>query len=202
MRSVLMFTYDDYINYHCPRWDELPDIGLYMDQVVGVLEKHLAIFAEDEDSKIVTSTMINNYVKQHVVIPPQKKRYDRIHLAYFYLVCILKRFLNISEISAGMIRMMEKYEPEKIYDQFCAEVEYSLRHTFAPEKYPELEHNAPNPDTEPYADIDDLTVFRAITNAYANVLYARFLISNLHLTAENAESDSHTKKADKKKSAE
>ena len=36
-----MFTYDEYINYHCPRWEELPDIGLYMDQVVGVLEKRL-----------------------------------------------------------------------------------------------------------------------------------------------------------------
>ena len=202
MRSLLMFTYDDYINYHCPRWDELPDIGLYMDQVVGVLEKHLALFAEDEDTKIITSTMINNYVKQHVVTPPQKKRYDRIHLAYFYLVCILKRFLNISEISAGMIQMMEKYDCEKIYDQFCSEVEYSLRHTFAPDIYPELLHSASIPGTEPYADSEDLTVFRAITNAYANVLYARFLITNLNLTEDKREAEPQTKKSEKKKSAE
>ena len=197
-----MFTYDEYINYHCPRWEELPDIGLYMDQVVGVLEKHLAIFAEDEEQKIVTSTMINNYVKQHVVVPPQKKRYDRIHLAYFYLVCILKRFLNISEISAGMTRMIEKYEPQRIYDQFCTEIEYSIRHTFAPDVYPELSPNVQNPNTEPYAEQDDLKVFRAITNAYANVLYARYLISGLKLVEKSEEKEHQQKKADKKKSAE
>ena len=57
-----MYTREDIINYHCPKWEELPDIGLYMDQIVSVLDRYLAIFTEDEGSKLVTSTMINNYI--------------------------------------------------------------------------------------------------------------------------------------------
>ncbi|MBQ9921517.1 MAG: DUF1836 domain-containing protein [Clostridia bacterium] len=59
------------LEFHLPRWDELPEIELYMDQVVYTLEKKLEIFAEDESQKIITSTMINNYVKQKVVKPPE-----------------------------------------------------------------------------------------------------------------------------------
>jgi len=179
-----MFKPEDYINYHCPRWDDLPDIGLYMDQVVSVLEKHLAIFSEDEESKIVTSTMINNYVKQRVVAPPHKKRYERLHLAYFFAVCILKRFLNISEISAGMTRLLEKFEPEVLYDMFCNEVEYSLRHAFAPNEYPELPLEG-NDDDKVH-----ISVIRAVTNAYANVLYARYIIGKYGLSADKSQKES------------
>jgi len=179
-----MFNPEDYINYRCPRWDDLPDIGLYMDQVVSVLEKHLAIFAEDEESKIVTSTMINNYVKLRVVDPPHKKRYERLHLAYFYAVCILKRFLNISEISAGMTKLLESHKPEVLYDMFCDEVEYSLRHAFAPSKYPELSLEEGS-DEKPH-----ISVIRAVTNAYANVLYARHIIGKSGLNTVKPQKDS------------
>ncbi len=49
-------------NYHLPRWDELPDIELYMDQVVTLIEKHVRFLSINED-KLLTSAMINNYVK-------------------------------------------------------------------------------------------------------------------------------------------
>ncbi len=167
-----MFTREDYLKYHCPRWEEYPDIGLYMDQVVSILERALAIFAEDDDSKLLTSTMLNNYVKQKVVTPPHKKRYERIHLAYFFSVCLLKRFLNISEISVGMSKLLEECEPDKLYNCFCDEVEYSLRHAFAPDDYPELASDAKS-------DIPGIAVIRSLTNAYANVLFARQAISAL-----------------------
>ena len=60
-----MIIYEDIINFHCPRWNELPDIELYMDQVVSIIEKNFSCFVGDKN-KIVTSTMINNYVKQRL----------------------------------------------------------------------------------------------------------------------------------------
>jgi len=63
-----------------PRWNELPEVDLYMDQVVGYLSQKLSVFydTEDEDSgKMITATMINNYVKQRIIAAPVKKRYDR-----------------------------------------------------------------------------------------------------------------------------
>ena len=61
-----------------PRWQELPEIDLYMDQVVGYLSQKLAVFYDtDDDRRSITATMINNYVKQKIIPPPVKKRYGR-----------------------------------------------------------------------------------------------------------------------------
>ena len=56
--------------HHMPRWDELPDIELYLDQVVNYLEKHLGIYVANKEEKIITKTMINNYVKQEIMPAP------------------------------------------------------------------------------------------------------------------------------------
>src|SRR5665647_352842 len=104
-----MYTIDDIINYHCPRWNELPNIDLYMDQVLIFIEKNTAVFAESGKFKSLTKTMINNYVKQKKIRPPRKKRYNRTHLAYFMVVSILKRFMNLSEISDGIITVRRKH---------------------------------------------------------------------------------------------
>lgn len=73
---------------HIPRWEELPNFPLYIDQVVSYIEDNLGILFYDE--KIITNSMINNYVKHGIVNPPVKKKYNRIHIAYFIVVCILK----------------------------------------------------------------------------------------------------------------
>ena len=64
------------INYHCPRWNELPEIELYIDQVICVLQNNLAIFLKEENTPVITPNMINNYVKQEVLMPPIKKKYS------------------------------------------------------------------------------------------------------------------------------
>ena len=121
------------LEFHLPRWDELPEIELYMDQVVYTLEKKLEIFAEDESQKIITSTMINNYVKQKVVKPPEKKRYGRLQLSYLFVVCLLKRIMNISDICLSIEMMLKKYTVQQIYDMFCDEFESALKVAFSGE---------------------------------------------------------------------
>lgn len=76
--------------FHCPRWEELPKLLLYMDQVILVLEETLSLFVEEKEN-VVTSTMINNYVKQKVILPPVQKKYGREQLAQLMVVCLLKR---------------------------------------------------------------------------------------------------------------
>ena len=61
------------IKHHLPRWNELPEIDLYLDQVVNYLEKYLGILSSNDDDKIITKTMINNYVKQGIMPAPEKK---------------------------------------------------------------------------------------------------------------------------------
>ena len=64
-----------------PRWEELPDMDLYMDQVVTLLNEYLKPFHAKDQEKMVTSTMINNYVKHGIVSPPVKKKYTKNHVA-------------------------------------------------------------------------------------------------------------------------
>jgi len=163
-----MYTKDELRAYHCPRWNELPDIELYMDQVVALIDKYAAPFAEDKTMKVITKTMINNYVKQKKIDPPQNKRYNRKHLAFFMVVSILKRFMSLSEIGEGIRKVREAYTSEEAYDLFCGILEKSIIHVFDEKddfeiKISELpEHTA---------------VIYLVTRGFANMLYARCMIS-------------------------
>ena len=65
------------LDFHLPRFDELPNIDLYMDQVLSIIENSLNIFSSENEENIITKSMINNYVKQNVIEKPFKKRYKR-----------------------------------------------------------------------------------------------------------------------------
>ena len=81
-----------------PSWEELPSIPLYMDQVILYLKDSLRFFERDEDSSLLTSSMINNYVKNGVLPHPDKKKYGKEHLAALTAVCMLKQVLSIQDI--------------------------------------------------------------------------------------------------------
>lgn len=80
-----------------PMWDELPVFELYMDQVIVLVNKYLSIL-ENGEERVLTPSMINNYVKQKTLPAPIKKRYSRVHVAYLIMICILKQSLSISMI--------------------------------------------------------------------------------------------------------
>lgn len=61
--------------YHCPRYEELPHIALYKDQVVSVLNEAVGPFYPQGETP-VTATMVNNYVKMKLLAPPEKKKYS------------------------------------------------------------------------------------------------------------------------------
>jgi len=112
--------------YHCPRWEELPNLGLYMDQVLLVVEDALRPLCPG-DPVVLTSTMVNNYVKQQVLIPSEKKKYGREHLAALIVITLLKRVLSVAEIKLVLERLAATMEPRSGYDLFCAQLECGLR---------------------------------------------------------------------------
>ena len=113
-------------SYHIPRWDELPDMQLYMDQVVTYIEKHLGVLSLNSEQKIITAAMINNYVKLSLMPKPEKKRYDRVHLAYLIAITILKQVLTISDIKDGILLQSKINGYRAAYDLFCQEQEVAL----------------------------------------------------------------------------
>lgn len=114
------------LDYRIPRWEELPDIGLYMDQVVTQIEKYFAGICAGRNM-IVTAAMVNNYVKLKLIPPPVKKKYSRAHLAYLIAITILKQVVTISEVKSGIMFLTKFHGAEKAFNLFCDEQEAALR---------------------------------------------------------------------------
>ncbi|MBB5183707.1 DUF1836 domain-containing protein [Catenisphaera adipataccumulans] len=107
--------------YSCPKWEALPDFDVYMDQVIYFINDRLAPLYFNESDKIITSNMVNNYVKNSIVDPPIKKHYKQYHMAFLIAVCILKRCYSLDEITQ-LIKIVRETErsmhiPE-LYDSF------------------------------------------------------------------------------------
>ena len=98
IKSKLIDWVTELENYHMPNWNDLPDIDLYMDQVITYLEKQLAIFSKNDDEKLITSAMINNYVKNEIIPRPLNKKYTRDHMAHLISVLRLKNILSLMDI--------------------------------------------------------------------------------------------------------
>lgn len=102
-----------------PRWAELPDLALYMDQVLLLMARYLEA-CPGTDAKGLTASMVNNYVKLGVLPAPVKKRYGREHLATLVMICLLKPILPIASIRRLLDAQLKEQSLEACYDAFCA----------------------------------------------------------------------------------
>ena len=109
-----------------PRWDELPDLELYMDQVLSLIERYLGKYP-GFDRKGLTASMVNNYVKLGVMPPPVKKKYTRIHLAHLIMICVLKASLPIDLIRNLILKSVHDGEESEVYNKFCEDFETSVK---------------------------------------------------------------------------
>ena len=101
-----------------PRWNELPDLELYMDQVLSLIARYLGSYP-GFDEKGLTSSMVNNYVKLGVLPPPRHKRYTREHVARLLMLCLLKASLPIATIRALLDDALSAAPLDSFYDGFC-----------------------------------------------------------------------------------
>lgn len=86
-------------SYTLPLWDEIPDIGYYMEQVIALLKDCLDYLPPElKEEQFITAATINNYVRKKVMPEPVKKKYFRAHIAYLIMICSLKRCLSIATL--------------------------------------------------------------------------------------------------------
>lgn len=112
-------------NFNMPRWDDLPEIDLYMDQVISVTDKLLGSLSV-ENAPILTPSMINNYVKNRILPPPVKKKYSREHLAKLIIICIMKPIMEISAIADIMTRNEALFGTAQMLDKFSSMFEKNI----------------------------------------------------------------------------
>ncbi len=105
--------------YRMPGWEEFPELPLYMDQVIYLMDQYLSPLPREGEQKAVTPAMINNYVKLGMMPRPVKKRYTREHLAYLVMVCVLKQTISAAEIKKLLPAGLEAEEIRARYEAFA-----------------------------------------------------------------------------------
>lgn len=97
-----------------PHFNDLPNLDLYMDQVIDEVNQYFAPITHTK----ITKAMINSYVKKGIVDRPVKKRYSRLHLAKILVVSLLKPILSLDTIDQAMKIALKLETPSRAYDQF------------------------------------------------------------------------------------
>lgn len=116
------------LDYELPDWEGLPDLELYMDQVVALITRYLEILPRaGATDGVITPSAVNNYVRMRVMPAPVRKKYTRVHLAYLVLICLLKQTLTLAEIQVILPVDLPESEVRTIYDGFVSRLHDTSR---------------------------------------------------------------------------
>lgn len=128
MNDILENTHweSQLLTFSLPRWDELPDIEIYMDQLVKIVDKYTQPLLLDH-TKALTPSMINNYVKLKLMPKPLKKKYGKNHLARIIVITILKQAFEIPAIKNGIEFQIDSTNAKAAYNFFCDHLETTIK---------------------------------------------------------------------------
>lgn len=104
-------------------WDRLPDIPLYMDQVVSYLSRQMISIGDGDP---LTSAMINNYIKDGLLERANGKKYGQEHLAYLTAISALKQVMSVREMKVLTTVGREMRAPERQYEYFCSYLDQAM----------------------------------------------------------------------------
>lgn len=197
--------------------EDIPSIELYMDQVTTFMESKLSGNKRYADDKILTKTMINNYSKNDLLPPSNKKKYSKDHIILLIYIYYLKNFLSISDIQNLLKPMNEKYfqKPndttqttataltdnitmESIYQQlFQLEQEYGIQ---VHESISDVYELADNAYPEGYDYLKTLAMVTMLSyDIYAKKQLVEKLIDSITVKAPSKEELKAVKDANKEK---
>ena len=112
--------------FRVPRWEELPSVPQYLDQVLLLVDEWLGTILIHDGKQVITRTMVNNYVKLRFLPPPVNRRYDRLAIASLFVIAILKPVYTIEEIAYLIKLSLGHSERREAYNQFCEYVEEAV----------------------------------------------------------------------------
>lgn len=186
--------------------EDIPAIELYMDQITTFMDKELCNNKRNEEDKILTKTMINNYTKNDLIPPPDKKKYSKNHIIVLIYIYYLKNFISIGDIQKLLAPMIDDYfevdskstpNLSSIYnDIFDLESKHRtdvLKNLFQSKK---LADSKFDPDTDEY--LNDLAFILVMSyDIYLKKQIIERMIDNMKLPEDDKD-----KKDDKKESKE
>ena len=113
--------------FHLPRYEEIPNVGLYLDQTAKFINEYLTLFPDLE----MTPSMISNYVKKGMIPRSVKKLYYRDQIAYLIFIAVTKTVLSMDNIRI-LFQMQQEhpYTCEAAYEYFRQELNHILNQVF------------------------------------------------------------------------
>lgn len=112
--------------FKLPRYQEIPEVGLYLEQVSEYISEYLMPLG----NIALTGSMISNYVKKGLVSNPVKKQYNRDQIAYLFFIAVAKTVLSMEDIRLMVELQKNTYQAQVAYDYFCSEFENVVQYVF------------------------------------------------------------------------
>ena len=113
-------------NYTPVPWDQIPDLGLYMDQVITFITRVYEPLYGDSTKRYLSAPMINNYVKNKLIPRPSGKKYSRMQIAMLIMIVALKQVCMMEDIRE-LLRAESDEEVQTLYAHFCERQEQALQ---------------------------------------------------------------------------
>lgn len=106
-------------SYKLPVWEDIPNIGLYMNQVISMIKEYLDYMPPElKGEEFITSATVNNYVRKKIMPEPKDRKYYRIHIVYLIMICSLKQSLSIPLIQTIIPLGLSEHELKDIYNVY------------------------------------------------------------------------------------
>ena len=164
---------DSVRNFRLPRYHEIPDVGLYLEQVSKYIDQTLSPLEWEG----LTGSMISNYVKKGLIPSPVKKQYGRDQIGHLLFIALAKSVLSLEDLST-FIRLQERtYTTEIAYDYFCLELENVLSYVFGLKEHI---------DSVGVENSDEKTMLR---NCIIAICHKIYLEKYIHAVAAEASED-------------
>lgn len=116
---------DSLRGFHLPRYEDIPDVGLYLEQTA----KYISEFLTPLEDGSLTPSMVSNYVKKGLIRNPVKKQYGRDQIAYLIFIALTKNVLSLDGLINFIALQKRTYSLQVSYDYFCEQFENTLLFT-------------------------------------------------------------------------
>lgn len=97
---------------------DIPEIDLYMDQVIQLFENSFGDTLRNKDEKVLTKTMINNYAKDKLLMPIKNKKYSKEHIILLSIIYQLKGSLSINDIKKLLTPIINSFNDDDSKNSF------------------------------------------------------------------------------------
>ena len=119
-------VYGEIARYKPVPWEQIPDLGLYMDQVITFITRVYEPLYGDTTKSYLSAPMINNYVKNKLIPRPSGKKYSRLQIAMLIMIVALKRVCMMEDIRE-MLRVEGEDQIHPLYELFCRRQAQSIQ---------------------------------------------------------------------------